>query len=672
MDAGGDVGWGDLFAKAAELGESTSKEGFAAQSSLKKNRKRKHGSQREIQDSCKMDAEFRAMLDSRMDPQPDPSLWYDGSLLADRLDSADGCSGWRKGVDNPLTTRCQQCEKPFLYHRLQFQRLLQGQSYNGSIMWPLPFFSAVRNIRCSAKIIVVLSSANKPKKSVLGRLEDLVREIIRERGNIENFSQSHMMNSNHDEVTMLVDKLHILNQHIDSLRSAFKGVSSGNQSTSQTKAQTWILFPHLIRIIMACDACYYRLYYMQLIGVLPVWQRTRLDGRRSPLFLPHPQEHFKGNLHSISEIRKHASEFWDEDIKRASFSYLSEDESSGIADGDHSLARIYQYRYWETVELFFNTGWSQSVDTRKLVEESMDAYVRYATGLSKFETPAPRLLAEWRDSCRDFMCNIFAYATLPPKTLASLQKIISQIGIRKVIDHGAGTGYIARLIHNATKDGGKNDDSSLEVEAWDMMPQPEYAQYEKKAQTSTGNEYHGATPAFFHINQWESNDYLGKLIKGREKSTALLLCYPPPQSSMALDVTKAFLKAGGSILVHIGEFKGLTGNDAFEKLLLRQMTCIERFPTFNWGTDASFVSLWSLAGENAYKDGTYPAQKVLLPCTTCSKQEATKRCRLDRTLVYCSDQCFRDGSTFRTQQLRMQMIENDDLQFLDPGCFDTL
>ena len=51
------------------------------------------------------------------------------------------------------------------------------------------------------------------------------------------------------------------------------------------------------------------------------------------------------------------------------------------------------------------------------------------------------------------------------------------------------------------------------------------------------------------------------------------------------------------VLIHIGEFKGLTGSSPFEHYLLRYFYCTDRWPCLTWGTDAAEVTVWRARDE---------------------------------------------------------------------------
>jgi hypothetical protein len=436
-----------------------------------------------------------------------------------------------------------------------------------------------------------------------------------------------------------------------------------------------ITFESAIRVIMACDACYYRYYYQQITGLHPTL-RLKSNGRR--LFLPHPHEHFETQLGSMSNVVDSSKTFMENLGHCPSLpNYVLQTKEVEV-DGDHAMARLYKYRWWETIELFYNTGFSRSKRVEKLVDKSLTAEMKdhsSDTLLLKHETPAPEILSEWRDSCRDFVCNIYAYATLSPEINSKILEFLFRHKVRKIVEVGAGTGYVAKVLGDAAAAMVDSDEKhqGIEIEAWDIAPMPLVSDpdvhYGKPGQSEAMNEYHGYTPAFCAVKK--STAKVSTIVNnGDAHKSALLLCYPPPQSSMANDTLSAFLKSGGSFVIHIGEFKGLTGDQDFEKLLQRKMKCIKRLPTLTWGTDASHVTIWTLKASKEEKE-----KSMILPCSTCKSKEAVKRLRLDRTIVYCSDRCCKQGTADMQQRLRLRMIEVDCVvgdNFHDPKYFSNL
>jgi len=314
---------------------------------------------------------------------------------------------------------------------------------------------------------------------------------------------------------------------------------------------------------------------------------------------------------------------------------------------EHPLCAIHRMRLAETSMLFRKSGWSTSAIAKELTLKSLG---KFNDGEEKHETPAPNVLMEWRDGCRDYLCNLYSYATLSPKVIDKIVSFLSERDPKLgIIEIGAGTGYIAKLL----------EDTVLSVDALDIHPTSE----DVKA-TQAMNEYHGNTPPFIEVKKGS------KLPNVNCKNRALLLCYPPPGSPMAHDTLQTYLQNGGRVLIHIGEWKGLTGDKRFESLLAREMVCQSRQPTLTWGTDSSHATIWTKAG----KESSASSLKLLLPCSKCEIREGTRRCRLLRSLVYCSQKCFEDDSDLRSKKLQSQCIclNSETLSFTNTKHFMPL
>mmetsp|Transcript_39389 Transcript_39389/g.72676 ORF Transcript_39389/g.72676 Transcript_39389/m.72676 type:complete len:274 (+) Transcript_39389:1812-2633(+) len=241
-----------------------------------------------------------------------------------------------------------------------------------------------------------------------------------------------------------------------------------------------------------------------------------------------------------------------------------------------------------------------------------------------------------------------------------------------VVELGAGTGYIARLL----------TDNGLQVTALDVAPTGSDPQLGCR-KTDTTNEYHGNTPSFMPVQQSNASG-LRTFFSSEKVSrrTALLLCYPPPLSNMAFDALQAYTASGGRCLIHIGEFQGLTGSHHFEDALMQNFKCIERLPCLHWGTDAADITIWvkktRMGPECTNHKETYDhddsmSSSLLLPCSNCLKEPAVRRCRLARGLVYCGLRCFNLHSSSRRIHLALNMIFLDsDLNFGDNNHFAPL
>ena len=134
---------------------------------------------------------------------------------------------------------------------------------------------------------------------------------------------------------------------------------------------------------------------------------------------------------------------------------------------------------------------------------------------------------------------------------------------------------------------------------------------------------------------------------------ALLLCYPPPQSTMAEEVLRSYASFGGRVLVFIGEFKGLTGSPNFENILRNNYNVLRREPCPRWGNDAAEISVWVGKSKDEKKEAV---KSCILPCSMCHLKEAKKQCRLYRPLVYCSVECFRRGNTERNISFSLNLV----------------
>jgi len=348
----------------------------------------------------------------------------------------------------------------------------------------------------------------------------------------------------------------------------------------------------------------------------------------------------------------------------------------------HPLELLHYFRLLETIVLFWGSGYSKETaseledilqstkhkshasDGKRSVE--FDFYARH-------ETPAVPIISGFRDSSRDLPCNLYAYACVPSSSLVKLNEVLTKLKMTNgVVELGAGTGYIARLL----------TDNGLQVTALDVAPTGSDPQLGCR-KTDTTNEYHGNTPSFMPVQQSNASG-LRTFFSSEKVSrrTALLLCYPPPLSNMAFDALQAYTASGGRCLIHIGEFQGLTGSHHFEDALMQNFKCIERLPCLHWGTDAADITIWvkktRMGPECTNHKETYDhddsmSSSLLLPCSNCLKEPAVRRCRLARGLVYCGLRCFNLHSSSRRIHLALNMIFLDsDLNFGDNNHFAPL
>ena len=322
----------------------------------------------------------------------------------------------------------------------------------------------------------------------------------------------------------------------------------------------------------------------------------------------------------------------------------------------HPLLALHWYRRMETASIFRATLSGVSHDSSMIFwKKPLMLTARHSTPdddddhdskLAQHETLAPALLKQWRDSCRDFLCHLYAYATLNLSSPQKIRSFLQEMKCTGITEIGAGTGYLACWLER----------NGFQVKAYDIAPTA------MKGNQPLMNEYHGQTPSFGCVDIWETE---GSRTAAFSKDQALLLCYPPPDSPMAYDTLRTFLAQGGRAVIHIGEWKGLTGTPTFEHLLLEKMKLVDRLPCSTWGTDASELSFWELTKQHS---------SLLIPCSACSKKEATKRCRLLRSLNYCSEGCCKAHKDSRDFLFSLLMIDSNAVKvdFEDGSIFQTL
>ena len=451
------------------------------------------------------------------------------------------------------------------------------------------------------------------------------------------------------------------------------------------------LFELAVDVMIKCDDLYFRLYYDQITNTLPRSRSSTSLSSSSSLFyqsqdskvkegeaaaaatelgrfifIPHPLQYFLLVQQHHHEKNNNASkrfslaEATTTDQRSKSSIFIKNFHGRRISR--HPLEVIYNLREQETVELFDHSGWTQHPKTLQQwslirqafrnndnINNNLASIDRESSRISssspsprtsaqkhdkdetldQHETPAPSLLRAWRDSNRDFLCHLYCYATVSTESLMAMSKYLKnnhKLRIESIIEIGAGTGYLAEVLSRF---------HGMDVEAYDDVP--------TKTTTTTStekcihNEYHGSVPAFRNVKRWSASSSSKVRFPsnyGSESASALLLCYPPPNSSMAADTLKKALSSSiatdGLLVIHIGEFKGLTGNSEFENILQEKYKCIYRRDCLHWGTDASELTVWEFVGSPSLNP-----RSVLIKCNNCDK-ESNSRCRYLRTYCLCS------------------------------------
>lgn len=223
----------------------------------------------------------------------------------------------------------------------------------------------------------------------------------------------------------------------------------------------------------------------------------------------------------------------------------------------------------------------------------------------------------WRDAIRVWACHVYSYSVPNEAALSTLARFAPLVEI------GAGTGYWAALLKNR----------GVDIRAYDCDPPLPTDAGDDVVMGSVGgsegaNEYHGCCRA------WTTVERGGPKVMARHPDAALLLCYPPPGSPMALDALRAFR---GHTVCLIGEWHGDTGTVDFERALARDFALLEAVPLPNWGDSAARLTVWRRHSGGARTVG----QASPLSCWGCGTTGDAKlwRCRLTYEAAFCSERC---------------------------------
>eukprot|EP00979_Chaetoceros_neogracilis_P001203 scaffold214_cov247-Chaetoceros_neogracile.AAC.6 len=568
---------------------------------------------------------LQSVLQSRMDPI-DNQVWDqlpNWLSIGSSLCSRKVCSQWTQH-DTSFDAICTNCNRGILHHSLH----LIPSSWNASALSALESFTMVRNIRCCCSCILEGSNSDANDATV----KDYARVTVRI---AKQLVQSNLCTTlPRGEGEILDRKFQTIARSANSFKEKVKAWCKKKSDHSEFQLKG--VFDELVQLIIDCDAAYFRMYYLQNSGMIPIQSST--------VFIPHPPTYFgtqnltwrrqNNCLENFMKVARAKSNLKNEDW-RDLVKMLGVIQVEDLIDLD-PLSFMHQNRMAESIFIFWKSGWLSSEDTRREMKEAVMTSSKMVASdpeeefYDAHQTPAPLILQNWRDSCRDLLCNLYAYATLSPPSLKGIVEVLKDIGISDFLEMGAGTGYVSRLFQQ----------SGVQVSAFDIVPTSADGQGAYEA-----NEYHGLSPSYLPVSRAESKD-IPSLMSNRidAKKIALLLCYAPPLSTMAEDTLRMFIKSGGRVLVHIGEFKGLTGSEKLEKFLKTDFCLKHRTQCLRWGTDAAEATVW--VKKSKIRDVS--SMPLLLPCSYCLESEATKRCTLLRQLVYCSSDCCELHSTVRT------------------------
>lgn len=355
----------------------------------------------------------------------------------------------------------------------------------------------------------------------------------------------------------------------------------------------------MVRAAIAIDTLYFQAYYAQVASRATAADVADVDNEDGgSAALPAPDEFFKTTLPPAAARRRLRAEFIT-GVKAhsaeaaASFAQtwgmILENDKSGAAAGSwrklrtpNPLLVLARLRFDEGLLLWWATGLDQRVpcdvaDARQAAtdESKFSTAAAGEARLDGFRSEGPRaapraatLLARWRDSARDWLAHLYAYAVPNDRALA----VLAELG--SLVDMGAGTGYWAHLLAQR----------GVDVRAYDVLP-PTPAEKAIVEEERGGNAYHGYAPAFHPVQQGHSR----MLGKEELSQRALLLCYPPPDSEMAQQCIYSYR---GDTVVYVGEWQGVTANAAFERALVRRFQLTRTVPLPCFDNQACAMTVW--------------------------------------------------------------------------------
>lgn len=195
-----------------------------------------------------------------------------------------------------------------------------------------------------------------------------------------------------------------------------------------------------------------------------------------------------------------------------------------------------------------------------------------------------------------------------------------------------GTGYWAHML--------RQRHPNLEIFAYDAAP-PSHIE------SSRENTYHGRAQA------WTAVAKGGVDRLTRHRTATLFLCYPPPDSDMALDAVRAYT---GDTVCYVGEYRGDTGTSKFEALLDASFQCVEHVPLPNFGDTCYDLTVWRRvvlkAGADVVTSLNHPCR-----CTTCGVLKSRMyRCRLTYAVTFCSNACAAAGRERHLDELTFKYL----------------
>jgi len=686
-------------------GEEASSKSVTNQSLEKKNLKKKHKKKKREKSKNNTISYAETRLSQNCFHWPSSSIdgkrfLYLGSGLV------HDCKGYTCSDQSYGASMCQSCGQSAATHELCISSSLILGDNDDDIMkkcHPLSILS-VANIIISSRNIRCLISEHYPEVSqkndllppfnsiavspqeissaldvhtgrILITLKRMQNEILKPSNKHQRDIQKEFkalgsfVSITRSDVEILQEKTTIL--FISCMQEYKKAIAS---TTNVNTTSSINILENRLSAIIACDAIYYRCYYSAIIS--PCATDRDVNGNIMASIIPHPPTYFScpglswdvnSGQESLriflgeSSINKDLAAPLDESTKRMLLkSWGLEDRLLSNAETtrqDEAIANplltLWQSRFTETIRHVWCTRYSIIQSTKALGTTNTTSQGAYNDVLKLHETAAisPEV-SLWRDSVREYPANFYAYASPTDEALQVILHCIGSLEVEQILEQGAGTGYWSSLLNaklSQQKRLEKEDKAEVpRVVAYDVSPPSSEG---NETAIASSNEYHGNVPTFMHVQKADAHD----LTRTSSPKTALLLCYPPPDSDMAHDALTAHINKGGEVLIHIGEWKGLTGNALFEELLKQQFYCDEKdvIQLPFWGTDATYLTIWRKKAGDAASSCT--SATGYCSSKNCSN-EARRRCRYARCLQYCSLECYQSHSLQMRALLALHMI----------------
>ena len=313
------------------------------------------------------------------------------------------------------------------------------------------------------------------------------------------------------------------------------------------------------------------------------------------------------------------------------------------------LLRYLELRALEAVALNIPALMKAAVDQEGLCTGPDEGTMRGTEPLSC------STVRSWWHACRFRVAAWSAFACPNISAITALKAFSTDHGIFEV---GAGSGYWALMMRN----------SGIDVLAYDKQPPSTLSSKSsnqmqvQQSKKIMSNEYHGRFSAWSEVLSGDASSPFNT-------NRVLFLCYPPPNSPMAVRALQGYK---GSRVAYVGEMQGDTGTLDFESRLRTQWELVsEPISLPNFSDTCYSLTLW----ERRKKITNVPVLTSPVPswpwpfkCVSCGISPHTTdkkssfahfyRDRLTRAVWACSIECTRTdvSRSVLTQQLSVRYI----------------